>query len=337
MDAKLQETIDLLIENRNILKKKLRWETDSNDVAIMASFIMTANGVSADPERFMECKKILKKNVDIFSEFRGIGKAMVISKMMLSSDPEEYLSGAMQVYKKLRSIHKLTASPFMVMAAMTIYESGGLERADENIEKLEELYKTEKKLHPIIVNDQDRGYFAMILAFSLNPSNLSAEIEECYRALGGLSIDQNSVHSLCQVLSLSNKSVDEKTEEVKAYVKGFKKAKHPVSKSYGLSALGVLTLLDTPMDKLIDECTEVADYLKGQKGFGIFYMGKRVRLIYATLAVFMSRAGRENAVLSSNISATLAMVLVEQLIMLMVIATTTAARASSSSSSSSAS
>lgn len=91
---------------------------------------------------------MLKKKVSVFNEFRGVAFTLVINKMVLQDNPEAYLDGVMSVYKKLRSIHKLTASPYMVMAALTIYENGGSEKADWNIAKLEDIYKKQKSAHP---------------------------------------------------------------------------------------------------------------------------------------------------------------------------------------------
>lgn len=91
---------------------------------------------------------MLKKKVSVFNEFRGVAFTLVINKMVLQDNPEAYLDGVMSVYKKLRSIHKLTVSPYMVMAALTIYENGGSEKADWNIAKLEDIYKKQKSAHP---------------------------------------------------------------------------------------------------------------------------------------------------------------------------------------------
>ena len=76
----------------------------------------------------------------MFSEIRGIAEAIVITKMCLADDYESYLTGVVTVYRKLRKLHKLTASAFMVMAAVNIYEGGGIENADENILKMEIIY-----------------------------------------------------------------------------------------------------------------------------------------------------------------------------------------------------
>ena len=86
-------------------------------------------------EKIASDQEMLKQKVSVFNAFRGVAFTLVITKMVLQDNPEAYLDGVMSVYQKLRSIHKLTASPYMVMAALTIYENGGSEKADWNIAK----------------------------------------------------------------------------------------------------------------------------------------------------------------------------------------------------------
>ena len=334
MEQNLQSTCELIADNAQVLRKKLRWETSPNNLAIMSAFILAANGKKADLKAYNECKKILKDNAGILSEFRGLGQAMVITKMTQAKDPEAFLQGSMTIYKKLREIHKLTASPFMVMAAITLYENGGLQQADENIDKLEALYKAEKAKHPLLIDDQDRGYLAMLVAFSMNADNISDEIERCYEAAKKLSIDKNSVHSMAQVMSLSGKSSDEKVKFAQDMVKKLKAAKTPISKSYGLSAIGSLTLLDCDEDTLVSEIAEAEAYFRKQKPFKWYNCDKRLRCVYATLAVLVSRTADKEAVLATGISSTLVMVLVEQLIMMSVIVAMNASNAARSSASS---
>ena len=334
MNAQLQEKCEQVVRNHELLYKKMIWEAGSNDVAIMASFILASMGIDADPDRYTECKKILKNNVNIFSEFRGIGEAMVITKMTLKDDPEAYLKGCLEVYKKLRDIHKLTASPYMVMAAITIYEKGGLEHADENIAKLEELYKEERAIHPLLINDMDRGYLSMIITHCSDHRTVSAEIERCYDQAKDLSwIDKDAIHSMAQVMSLSDKPAEQKVELVRALLDGLKVAKHPASKTYGLPALAAFSLLDMSPETIVPEIAEAADYLKQQKGFKWYSVDARTRVMYASLLVFMAHVGVDDMSLAGSISSTLAMVLVEQLIMLLIIVSVSASRAAASSSS----
>lgn len=333
MDTTLQETCDLIIDNYHKIKKCMFWEIAANNVAVMSSFLSASNGAVSSAEKYRECKKILKKNASIFSSFRGISESMVVTKMTLADNPREYLSGAIEVYKKLRQLHKLTASPYMVLAAMTIYENGGLSKADENIEQLEKLYKSLKKKHPMLTWDSDRGYLSMIVASGLNIDTVEEEIERCYEACKSITIVRDSVHSLAQVLALSPKATEEKANEVKEIIQLLKQRKKRVSKSYTLSSLGALTLLDMDASQKADLIVEVDDYLKTQKGFKWYSIDPYIRRVYAILIVLLAYSSSEQSKVSENISGTLTMVIVEQIITLIIIYAVSSSSAASGSSS----
>ena len=44
-----------------------------------------------DVERLTECKTLLKKKVDVFSNFRSYAELVLVSKMSFSDNPEGYL------------------------------------------------------------------------------------------------------------------------------------------------------------------------------------------------------------------------------------------------------
>jgi len=331
MNASVKETCDLVLENRSILKKKMFWELDSNTYAIMGALLTASRGTKADADYYKKCKKIIRKNVNIFSEIRGIGQAIVATKMCMCDDPEAYIKGVTAVYKKLRHIHKLTASPYMVMAAMNIYEAAGINKADEMIEKLESLYKGLKAKHPLLVGDSDRGYLSMLINAGINEIDAVDEIERSYEACKKISIGKNSVYSLAQVLSLSSKNAEDKNDFVKKMVEGLKKKGKRISKSYGLTTLGALALLDMPAKELIDEIVEVDNYIKGKKGFKWYNQGKGLRVTYASLIVFMSHSKDKG--ISEAISSNIAMAIAEEIIILIIIMITSSRTSSSSSSS----
>ena len=334
MDEKLQALCDRLVSDKKALKKKMPGEMDSNATSTMSAFLYAGAGKTVDIDRYVECKKILKKNVNIFSEFRGIAFTLVVTKMALSEDPAQYLEGAMTVYKKLRERHKLTASPNMVMASLTLYEYGGVAKADENIDKLEDLYKRLQKDHPLLVCDEDRGFLSMIVASGANIDKIVEEISACFEAGKKVYVFKNAVHSMAQVLSLNAMDTEKKIQKVNELIKGFKAAKKPISKEYGLGAIGALTLLNMSTDEIVSKVSDVDNYLKHQKGFKWYSVDSRIRRLYAQLLVMIAYLPEDSTMMTSMISSTIAMVILEEIIMLIIITSTNAAIRSASSSSS---
>lgn len=320
MNENVKNTCDLILENRNAMEKQMFWEMDANTYALMAGLLATARNVHADPEKYKECKKILQKNAGVFSEMRGLAGAVVVTKMMMADDPEKYVKGVTEVYHKLRDIHKLTASPYMVMAAMNIYENNGVEGADEAIERLEALYKELKDKHPMLINDTDRGYLSMIATSKMNLAEVTQRIEAAYDMCNKLSIDKDAVYSMAQMLAFSDKSAENKFEFVEGILSGLDANHTPISKGQGLVLLGVLSLLDMPKEELVQDISDASEYLKGKSGFKWFDESQRMRTVYAALAVFLTYA-KDKSALGSNISSNIAMNIAEEIVLLIVVIT----------------
>ncbi len=334
MDEKLTALVDQIAADRTELRKKMLWETDSNACAIMAAYLCASANKHVDAEKYAECKKILKKSVSVFSEFRGIAFSLVATKMALADDAQKYIDESFQVYKKLRSLHKLTASPYMVMASLIIYENGGLDKADENISKLEELYKKLKSEHPMLIWDSDRGFLAMLVTSGLNIDAVVEEIESGYEANKKVALSKDSVHTMAQVLSIVPKPTDAKAQMVKDLIAGFKAAKIPVSKEYGLGAVGALTLLDKSTDEIISMTAEVDAYLKTKKGFKWYSISARQRHMFAQMIVAIAYLPESSLVSSTVVANTIATILVEEVMMMILISTMVANSSASSGGSS---
>ena len=89
MNDALNEKCELLLKNcseihrRNFLNDKL--------LSLMASLIFTSADKEVDPERLKECKKIQEKNTGLLSNLRANPKLVILSKMAVSDDPENYI------------------------------------------------------------------------------------------------------------------------------------------------------------------------------------------------------------------------------------------------------
>lgn len=320
MNDKTKKLCDDLVSYSRSLKRKMIWEPDPNSMAILSGFLCLSQGAEADVDKYVACKKLLKRKVNIFSEFRGISEAIVITKMMIAKDPEEYLDGAMAVYRKLREIHKVFTSSYMVLTALTLYEAGGIERADENIEKLESLYKKANKQHPLLVGSEDRPFFAILVTSGISEDKILEEMEECYKANKKVArLNKECVHSMAQLMCLSSKTTDVKAEVVKDYLDGLKSAKKKINKDFGLPAAGAMTLLDLPTEELVSKTIEIDDYLKMQKGFKWYSVSPSIRRMYDQMIVLISELDDHNSMRGAILTSTISTVLIQQIITYVII------------------
>ena len=320
MDDKTKKLCDDLVDYSQALKKKMIWEADPNAMAILSGFLCLSQGKEASVDKYVECKKLLKSQVSVFSEFRGMSETIIITKMMISDNPQEYFDGAMTVYKKLREIHKLWTSPYMVLAALTIYENGGVVKADENIEKMESLYKKVQKDHPILVADEDRPFFAILVTSGLSEDEIIEEMEACYQANKKLAVlNKDGVHSMAQLMCLSSRSVEDKSDMAKAYMDGMKAAGKRISKDFGLPSAGGMTMIDLPVEDLVARTVEIDNYLKTKKGFKWYSTSPSIRRMYDQMILMISTIGDNNAMKGSILSSTMSMVIIQQILMYIII------------------
>lgn len=330
MNSNTKILLDQIVEDMNRLKWKMFWEMDSHALATVSAFLFASAGKRADIARYVECKKYLRKHVSIFSEIRGIAKAIVITKMCLADDYKSYLTGVVTVYKKLRKLHKLTASAYMVMAAVNIYEAGGLEKADENIEKLETVYKEMKAEHFWLTGDEDRPFLAMMVSRNVNISEISSAISECYEACKNMSFSKEAMHTASQILALSGKSVEAKVADMNATMKALKKHKLRGMKSNLMPLAAALGLVEAGAEEKARDIKEIYDYLKKQKGFK-WYIGGTRRSLYSILAYALGNLDEHSAALTSVINTTLTNIIIDEIIIMTIVITSTNTTHSSNS------
>lgn len=328
MNSTTQKLLDQIVDDRRILIKKMFWEADANAMATLSAFIFASAGKKADIDRYIECKKYFKRNVNLFSEMRGISSVIVITKMCLSSSYEEYLAGVTEVYRKLRKIHKLHATPYMVLAAMNIYEAGGIAKANENIEKLENIYKEMKAEHFWLTGDEDRPFLAMLASLDIDYRILTAETSACYEACKKMSLSKEAMHTASQIMSLSGKSVEAKVAELKATIDAFKQNKIKGMKYELMPMAAAIGMIEGSPEAKAVQIKEISDYLKTQKGFG-WSISSTKRSLYSILAYAIENIDEHKTALNSVISTTLTNIIIQEVIAIMII--TSAANSANSS------
>lgn len=330
MNSNTKELLDQIVEDMNRLRKKMFFEMDPRALATISAFLFASAGRRADVEKYVVCKKYLRKHVNIFSEIRGIAEAIVITKMCLAEDYEAYLTGVVAVYKKLRKLHKLTATPHMVMAAVNIYEGGGMERADANIEKLEAVYKEMKAEHFWLTGDEDRPFIAMMVSREISVAAISPEISECYEACKNMSFSKEAMHTASQIMSLSGKSVAVKVADMSDTIEALKKYKLRGMRSNLMPLAAALGFVDAKPEEKARDIKEIYDYLKKQKGFK-WYIGGTQRSLYSILAYALENIDGESAALNSVISTTLTNIIIDEIILMSIVMSSTHSSSSSSS------
>ena len=330
MNEQLNSFCDKLCASREAIKKQMYWETDYNTLSIISAFLHVSEKKEVNVEKYKACKKILKNKVSAFSELRGIARGIVLTKMELSDNPEAFIEGTLETYRKLRDLHKFTASPYMVLAAMTIYEKAGAYEVDTYIDKLEYIYSRLKSVHPLLISDSDRAILALIAVSDLSVEQALEKIEANYNAFKSMHFSKDSIHSMAQALSTSEKSPEVLKEEITSLFQGLKNAGKPIDKRYGSVTLSLLTFLNLPRETIISEITDVDNYLKDKSGFKWYNHGPKFRRMFDEMVVMLAN-NKNNEIMDVAMASSMSY-LITIMILIMCSASSSAAAAAAASS-----
>ncbi len=328
MNEAVQKKCDQLISNYQIMRPGNRFDYGSIVVAAAAMYL--ADGREPDPERLLECKRILKQRKGILSNFRGISEYIIRCKMSLSGDPEAYLEDLDRIYKGLKSF---LSGEQVVLAAAVIKDMAEPLQYDEVIDRTRAIYKEMKEAHPLLTSEEDMPFAALMALLGSNSDAVCQEAERIYELLKGeFSASSQSRQMLSHILSFYDGAPEDKCRKIKEIVQGLRARKHGLSRDRYISVLGILADSSASSDEIVDIICEVDDYLKQFKPFrGIFGVGRNVRRMIAVqiadAAVGGSRfSGLTGAAdVSSAIASSIEVAIITIVMMYMIIATSVAA------------
>ncbi len=283
MTQSLQRLCELQIENEKIIRKASFLELD--DIIKVGALFYTVRGIAPDAQRIRACKEILKRKTGIFSNFRGFLQFAIQVKMAISPDPETYMDEVLAIYKKLTE-GRILPGEIVAMTAMTIYDLSGGRDADSEIAAVREAYAKIRQKHKFLTNENDLSYIAMMV---LSGEDTDRKLEEAEMLYGSLKerfrMPSDTAQSAAMVLSLSRMPAEQKVDHFISFYRALKEVKHATSKGKSMSVYAAFTDLDAPRELLVNEVGEVDDWLKHQKGYGIFSSSDVRRVMAAALVL----------------------------------------------------
>lgn len=324
MNIELQSRCDLLAANKKALEKGFKWDNSTMSLAVAALF--ASQNKAVDVERLKECAAILKDKTNAFSEFRGNVKLLMIAKMSVSDNPEQYYVDVNTTYMKLKK-SKIMGSEYKILAAMTICDYVGQGDPTPYIDKVNDLYAKMKKNHKILTGEEDIPFAAILAVSGIDTDVLIEDMEKDYAYLKKKFSAGNPLQSLSHVLAVDSSTVEEKCEKVKAVYDALKASKHKFDNGTGLPILGALSMLSATTDEIVADMIAADDYLKGIRGFGDMSLGRSLRRVYAAQMVIGAREPEHNTVDNAMLGSMLAMAIAIEVCMLIVITSVVATSA----------
>lgn len=329
MNSKIMNSCQLLADNRDIIKK--RFYLEDNMMITAASMIFTEAGRQADADRMKACRKLLRERKGIFSNFRGVAEMVVISQMSLSENPEAYLNQLFSLYDQLHE-RKLFGTEYMVLSAISLSEQYPAGMEQEAVQKVQSLMRTMKELHPFLTSSEDMAYISLMALSPKTETELVEETEAAYQLLKErFAFHKDAALSLSMVLASLPGSASVKCARVQEIYDALKEQKISYGKDAELPSLGILSTLQVPAKQLVEEIKEAETYLHSRKGFGSWSIGKRARIMFASLitaSVYQEDVTRAS---SSAVTASVSTMIAIQTALLVVMATNASATSAASS------
>ena len=282
MRESLENKCDLFANNYIVLSKKFKWNNTIN--TRLGALLYAMENREADVDAINRCRKIIKDNTGVFSQFKDTTNFMSSVMMALQAEPEVMFKSILNVYDAMKQ-EGFHASPYLVLAAISIALQSDPYNYQKVIVSAKNYYDAMKEEHKFITSSDDYG-FAALLAMTDKPVEQAVrEMESCYRILKGEFFSANAVQALSHVLTFSEEEAYTKCMRVSSLNSALKKRKCKIGTGIELSFLGVTALLKEDSEKLADEIVEVRDYLKGRKGFGGWSISNTERTMFAVAVV----------------------------------------------------
>lgn len=328
----VKNKVDLLISNRVSIEKRFKFSNSIMNIA--ASLIFTGAEREADIEKLKECKKIVTKGAGAFSALRATVEPILVCKMALSENPEQYFADVAEVYDKIKKSKIASDNGYFVQAAISIVDAGRIAETEAIIDEYKTIFKRMNKEHPILTGSEDIIFAVLLAMTDKDVDTIIEEMEDCYKYLKKevkLKVGANEIQGLAEVLTLTDGNMREKTDKVLAIYNAFLDKGVKYGTSYNeFSSLGALIDLDVDKDTLVDETIEVAEYLKENKGFGSWSINSKQRIMFAAMLVGDAYQKGTIESTTSVVNSSIVMAVAEQVaIMACIVAATTASSVNS--------
>lgn len=306
MNSDFQKLCEQYVANKNVLTKSFKWSSDLMNIS--SALVLTNKKIDADEAALRDSESIIKASKGALSVFRDHVKVPVICKMVVNDNPEEYFKKVDDVYSILNK-KKVFANEHQIMAAMTICDNVQPEDYEKYIGRTNEIYSRMKDEHKILTSDADIPFAAVLATSDLDVDHIINDMEACFKILKGEFSSKDSVQAICEVLALSDEAPKTKCAKVIELFNALKKAGRKYGTGYELATLGTLVMSKASTDEIVELIAQADDYLKKQRGFGNFTLGRRARRMYASqLALnFLSPDKGNDVALSSSLALTISL------------------------------
>lgn len=327
MNTELNQLSVRYLEARDAVKSVFRMESEYSFP--VAAELFAAAGQPVDTDRLTDCKRMIKDETGIFSNFRGSVMVPLAAKLALCDDMQTRWERASRNYAILKE--HFMRSEFLALAALLLTDSVSDADVPRIAARGKELYRRMRKEHPFLTGQED-SVFAILLAESEKSDDaLLLDMEACYKLLDERFPKGDGIQAASHVLAMIDGAPEKKAEKVIALYDAIRSAGGKYGTNWELPVLAALAADDTPADTVASELLEVDALLEGQDGYrGIFGYDRKTRMMHAAMLVGAYRMrGQAGIVNAAAQQSAVAMIAAQQAAMCASIVCCSAAAASS--------
>lgn len=312
MNEELKKRCDIFASNREIIKKKFKWDSD------LMCLIYAGSDVTKDLDELERCERLLRENTKTLSIWRGNVKVPTVCRMVNAEDPLAYFEKVQRIYGKLNAGKKLD-SDYKAITSLIISDRVSEETEDSVVARTYEIWDVMKKRHKMLTSEEDIPMAAMLAVLEKDPVLLNDRADAAFDLLADVFKSKDARQSISHVIAMLDKDIPELCEKTKKIFLELKNKKHKYSYGFEAAVLGVVASLDEDAESLADEIMWADDYLKTKKGFGTFGVSNEARRMHAALLVLDSRNTDDRGTVAA--ASMIILIILEVLMMLLIMNT----------------
>ncbi len=321
--------LELFATNTQMMKKNFVWH--SSLLKQLAALLYAVQDKEVDCDKIHESYDLIKRSTGLFSAFRGNSAMSIATLLSLSDKRDTLLSETLAVYDMMKEA-RFKSSDFLVVAAYQIAANAKPYEYPQVIEKAKAYYDGIKAEHYFLTGQDDYIFASMLGLSDIDIETGLARMKKLYDILKPNFLSGNGAQALTQVLVLGNESSEAATR-VLALRDALKERDFRLDRAYTLSSLGVLSLLPSDIDFIVNDVTETYKFLRKKEGFSNWSITKQeLLLLSVSLVAFNYVDDLKSGILTATISTSITNIIIAQQAAIAAAAASSAAAASAASS-----
>ena len=241
------------------------------------------------------------------------------------------MQNALVVYRLLKEL--FWNSTYLPVASMVIAGLVAPQKYSAVAARTRHIYELMKQEHPFLTSAEDSVFAALLALSDLTDGQIVQQTESCYQLLREEFFSGNAIQSLSHILAMGQGSPEAKCRRLLNLYYALKENGMRYGREYELPTLGVLSMLPVGIDALTMDVAQVDEYLADQRGYGLFGVGRKQRLMHAAMLVvsnYTSEEPNHTIMNSAALNSAIALIIAQEMAICATIAASSAAIATHS-------